>query len=238
MSYPAPKRLQVLISEAGIASRRASEKLILNGKVRLNGKIVRVLGTKADPRLDQIEVDGKKIELKKSEKIYFIFHKPLGVTTTLSDPHARKTIRDFFQDVKERVYPVGRLDRNTTGLLLVTNDGDLANKLMHPKFGVEKKYHVVIDQTLTLEEIKTLQSGIPMDGKKTAPCKISTLSPCRFEVILHEGRKRQIRRMMEYVGKKVLCLHRKSYGFLELGKLKPGQKRPLTLKEINELKKI
>lgn len=234
------KRLQLIIAEAGIASRRAAETLIKNGVVRVNGKMVSALGTKADPDLDQISVNGKTLS-HHSQKRYFIFHKPFGVMTSLSDPHADKTIADYFSDIPERLYPAGRLDQDSTGLLLVSNDGDLVHKLTHPRFGIEKHYVVTIDKVLLPEEIRTLENGIDLDEKQTAPCRIEIINQkmkqTQLLIILHEGKKRQIRRMIAKIGGKVLRLHRNQYGPLTIGNLKPGARKELTALEIARLKK-
>ncbi len=231
-----------MIAEAGIASRRAAEKLIQTDKVRVNGKIVRILGTKVNPNLDKIEVNGKPLSQKQIQKKYYLFHKPIGVTTTLSDPHAKKTVVDFFKDIPERLFPAGRLDQNSTGLLLMTNDGELVNRLTHPRFGVKKCYQVEVDRDLTEAELHQFKIGILLDGKKTAPCHIAKVSKnpnghARFKVTLHEGRKRQIRMMMKKLNANVITLHRETYGPLFLGNLKSGEKRLLTPHEIESLVK-
>jgi len=236
-------RLHVFIAKAGIASRRAAEKLIQAGVVRVNGQVVRTLGAKINPECDQVDVKNKRISSKAETKQYFLFNKPLGVTTTLSDPHASQTISHFFEDCRARLYSAGRLDQNSTGLLLMTNDGDLVHRLTHPRFGVEKGYRVKISKPLAPDELELLSNGVLLDGKKTAPCQIKIQSTHKegqqvLEFILHEGRKRQIRRMIEMVGARVLTLHRHRYGSLSLGNLKLGQKRALTELEVKQLKAL
>ncbi len=234
--HPKTKRLHVVIAEAGIASRRAAETLIQDGYVKVNGVRVTTLGIKVDPTKDKIEVDGKVLKSSgTSKKQYYLFYKPLGVTTTMSDPHAYETIADFLRDVPERLYPVGRLDQNSTGLLLLTNDGELAHRLTHPSFGVKKQYHVVLDQNLTRGQIAKLKVGVSLEEGRTAGCDIEQLASKEFLFILHEGKKRQIRRMAEQVGAAVVSLHREAYGPLTLGNLRPGEKRSLTLKEVKLL---
>ncbi|PIQ85301.1 MAG: pseudouridine synthase [Candidatus Omnitrophica bacterium CG11_big_fil_rev_8_21_14_0_20_45_26] len=237
------KRLQAIISASGHASRRAAEKLIQAGQVRVNGRVVTALGTKADSSKDQIEVEGTLLTSVPAAFRYFIFHKPFGVTTTLSDPHAKKTIADFFGNEPVRLYPAGRLDQNSTGLLLVTNDGELVNHLTHPRFGVKKYYQVVISRALTAAELRQIQEGIMLDDQKTAPCRVRLLNQkikkgVIIEIILHEGRKRQIRRMMRQIGIRVLKLHRIGYGPLRLGRLAPGEKRALSDSETKALKAV
>ncbi len=231
------KRLQVVIAEAGVASRRAAERLIESGKVRVNGKVVCVQGMKVNPQTDQIEVEGKLLKLPTGSKKYYLFHKPLGVVATLKDRHAKKTVADFFKDVPTRLFPVGRLDQNSTGLLLMTNDGELTLRLTHPRFGIQKVYKVLTREDLPAEKLNQFKHGLDIQGKKTAPAGIERIfkkssGETEFKVTLHEGKKRQIREMMKALGVHVIALHRKSYGSLTLGKLKPGEKRELTPEEI------
>jgi 23S rRNA pseudouridine2605 synthase len=224
-----------------MASRRSAEALIRRGHVRVNGKVVLTLGTKADPEKDAIEVSGKRISAGPLEYEYYLFHKPCGVVTTLSDPHAKAILSDFTRGIGVRVYPAGRLDRDSSGLLLLTNDGDLVYRLTHPSFGICKHYRVTIDRELSPRELSVIRAGMKLDGQKTLPCEIVRLKDLsaghtEFRMVLHEGKKRQIRRMMEQFGARVLALHRDGYGPLRLGTLPVGRIRPLTKREIRELK--
>ena len=232
--------MQVIIADFGIASRRAAESLIERGAVRVNGEIVTTLGTKADPDLDQIEVAGRLLNQRSIHR-YFIFHKPLGVTTTLRDPHAKKTVADYFEDIPERLFPAGRLDQDSTGLLLMTNDGNLVHKLTHPSFGIEKHYRVTINRVVAPEDIRKLEQGIDLGGEQTAPCRVEINSQKKarteLSIVLHEGKKRQIRRMIDRIGGRVIGLHRYQYGPLALGDLKSGKRKELTLREVEQLKK-
>lgn len=236
------ERLQVTLSRLGLASRRGVISMIEEGKVRVNGNVVREKGFRVDPEKDKIEVEGREdLAVRKPAKRYFIFNKPKGVMTTLQDPHAERTVADFFKDVSERLFPVGRLDRDTTGLLLMTNDGELSFRLTHPKFGVKKRYIAKVRGVVTDEEVRTLEKGVPLEEGPTAPCRIrvETRTPkgTMLEVVLHEGKKRQIRRIFDTIGHRVLELERVSYGSLALGELKPGQKRELHPQELKALQK-
>lgn len=234
------ERLQVALARFGIASRRGVVSLIEEGKVLVNGKAVLEKGFRVDPVRDKITVDGKPLAAGEQKKRYFIFNKPKGVMTTLQDPHAERIIADFFKDVPARLFPVGRLDRDTTGLIIMTNDGELAFRLMHPKFGVKKKYRARVEGIVTKEEIGLLEKGVMLEEGKTAPCKIEIEKAGRkdtlLSVILHEGKKRQIRRIFELIGHWVVELERLSYGPLSLGNLRPGEKRELTAQELRQLK--
>ncbi len=231
-------RLQSFLSQAGISSRRSIVQELEAGKVKVNGEVVRISSYPIFPGKDHVTYLDQEVTLS-PKRLYFIFNKPRGVITTAKDTHDRKTVLDYFKDVKARLYPVGRLDQDTTGLLLITNDGDLAHKLMHPSYGVEKIYEAVIDKEISKEEIKQLEQGIVIEEVKTAPCKIKTLSvrdgKSKVEIILHEGRKRQIRNMFQVIGMKVLHLHRKRYGPLNLKGLTPGKSRLLTDEELKML---
>ena len=240
---PSFKRLHVVIAEAGVGSRRYAETLIRDRKVRVNGSVIRVQGMKVDPAHDRIEVNGKTLRFEIPTKKYYLFYKPAGVVTTLKDPNAKRTVQDYFRDVPERLFPAGRLDKDSTGLLLMTNDGKLVHQLTHPRFGVEKNYRVTIDRALSIDTINALQRGIVLEGKRTAPCKIKPLpmKPNRgmeLMMTLHEGRKRQIRLMMKTTGASVVRLHREQYGPLVLGDLKPGEKRQLSQEEVQSLKRL
>ncbi len=237
------ERLQVVLARFGIASRRGVVSLIESGQVTVNGEVVREKGLRVDPLSDKVAVNSQELSTAvPREKMYFVFNKPKGVMTTQQDPHAERTVADFFKDVPERVFPVGRLDRDTTGLLLVTNDGELAFRLTHPRFGIEKKYHVVVEGVVAPHAVEELKKGVLLEEGKTAPCKIEMESKSPREtslyVTLHEGKKRQIRRMFEAIGHRVKELARLSYGTLSLGDLRLGQKRELRAQELRELWRI
>ncbi len=238
-------RLQSFLAQSGVASRRNVIAELEAGKVKVNGDVVRIPSYPIYPGKDEVTYEGQPVTLS-SNKLYFIFNKPRGVITTAQDTHGRKTVLDFFKHVKERLYPVGRLDQDTTGLLLITNDGDLANKLMHPSFGVTKIYEALIDKEISNEQVEQLKTGVLIKDEgeefQTAPCQIKVLntrdSKSKVEIELHEGHKRQIRLMFKSVGITVIYLHRKFYGPLNLKGLTPGQFRPLNNQEILLLKKI
>lgn len=233
-------RLQKLLANWGVASRRAVEKMISNGRVSVDGKIVTTQGLKIDPEtFPKISVDGKIIKprTKTSSSIY-AFHKPVGVLTTLSDPQGRPTIKKYLPSGK-RLYPIGRLDNNSSGLLLITDNGELTNRLLHPSFKVEKEYVVKITgSSLTKRERAEFRDGVEIEGKKTLPCKLNQhRNSMTYTVIIKEGRKRQIRLMFREFKKNVEMLHRVRMGPISLGNLKPGEIRPLTEKERNALLK-
>lgn len=235
------ERLQKVMSNCGVASRRASEQLILAGKVRVNGVVVRELGTKVDLDKDMILVDGKRLEAEK--KRYFLFNKPKGVITTASDDQGRETVMDYFKKVPERIYPVGRLDQNTEGLLLMTNDGELANILMHPSKLVDKTYEVKIKSRIADTVLQQLADGVELEDGMTAPAIVCYnrydvhTGITNVEITIHEGRNRQVRRMFEHFGLQVYNLRRVQYAFLTLSGVKRGAYRRLTPEEIAELYK-
>lgn len=235
------ERLQKVIAQAGVASRRKAEKLITSGVVKVNGKVVTELGTKVEPS-DKIEVDGVPIE---SESLHtYLFYKPRGVISSANDDKGRKTVVDFFEDVPYRLYPVGRLDYDTSGLLLMTNDGELANRLMHPRHEVPKVYVAKITGVLTPEEIHSLTHGVRIDGKKTAPAKLKILrtdAKKKFQIVqltIHEGHYHQVKRMFQAVGHLVDKLSREKYAFLTLKSLTSGEYRELTHEEVHKLKNM
>ena len=237
------ERLQVVLARFGLASRRGVVSLIEEGKVTVNGSVVLEKGFRVDAASDKITVNGEPLPSGASaEKRYFMFNKPKGVITTMQDPHAERIVADFFKDVSVRLFPVGRLDRDTTGLLLMTNDGDLAFRLMHPKFGIAKRYKARVSGAVAEEKIKRLEKGIELTEGMTAPCKIEIEATNPKEtllyVTLHEGKKRQIRRIFEKVGHRVLELERLNYGPLALGDLKRGDKRELRAAELKQLKQV
>ena len=235
----ATQRLQKILSQAGIASRRKAEELIQAGRVRLNGRVVTELGTKADPRTDRITIDGRPLRLS-SERLYILLHKPVGVVTTLSDPEGRPTVRDLLPEVRVRVFPVGRLDYYSSGLLLLTNDGELALRLTHPRYGVRKTYQVKVNGRPTAEALEKLASGVRLEEGTTAPAEVRVIrgsdAKTWLEITLSEGRKREVRRMCEQVGYRVEKLTRIRLGPLNLGSLQPGQHRTLTEREVYQLR--
>lgn len=234
------ERLQKILAKAGIASRREAEKIIGSGRVAVNGVIVSEMGHKADPEKDLITVDGAPIRLE-TAKVYIMLYKPAGYVTTLKDPQGRPIVTELLKDIKERVYPVGRLDYNTEGLLLVTNDGEWANRLSHPRHEVDKEYQVRIQGKISLEQIRRLAEGVELDDGMTAPAVVRRLRESEkntwVSITIHEGRFRQVRRMCEAVNLSVVRLKRSRYGFLDLGKLKPGEYRVLTEREVELLQK-
>jgi 23S rRNA pseudouridine2605 synthase len=233
-------RLQKLISQAGITSRRKAETLITDGCVTINGRIVTELGSKADPERDHVKVNGKLLRFE-SPSIYLMLNKPAGVITTVSDPEGRPTVMNLVRHVKGRLYPIGRLDYHTEGLLLLTNDGALAHTLMHPSSGVTKRYHAKIKGVVDDDQIARLSRGVKLQDGMTAPCTINKLrlheKNSWLEVILHEGRYRQVRRMFESIGRSVIKLRRVGYAGLPLGDLPLGQSRRLTPKEVESLRR-
>lgn len=230
-------RLQKLLSEAGVASRRKAEELIQAGRIRVNGAVAEI-GGKADPDRDKITVDGKPLH-EKEKKVYLMLHKPRGYITTMSDEMERKCVAELVRDVPERVFPVGRLDRESEGLLLLTNDGEFANAMTHPSHHVPKIYRVTVRPGVTEEQLIQLSTGMMIEGRKTAPAVVHVLSeePGRavLEIVLREGRNRQIRKMCEQLGLEVARLRRTAVGFLKLGMLPTGKWRPLTAEEVRRL---
>ncbi len=235
------ERLQKILARAGHGSRRACEEFIAQGRVTVNGKVA-VLGQKADPRRDEIRLDGERIRVEPAEKVYIALHKPRGVLTTTRESDSRPTIRDLVP-VPGHLYPVGRLDYESEGLILLTNDGDLTNKLTHPRYQHEKEYRVLVTRRPTREQVEALRHGVVMeDGRRTAPARVRvgetlTGKGTWLTIILTEGRKRQIREMCTRVGLPVKRLIRVRLGTLKLGKLKPREWRYLTAAEIRELKR-
>ena len=237
------ERLSKVMSNYGYCSRRKAEQLIANGKVKVNGKVVKELWTRVEES-DLIEVEGRPLE--KPEKIYIMLNKPRGVVTSTKDDKNRKTVIDLIP-IEKRIYPVGRLDYNTTGLLLLTNDGELANLIMHPKNKIEKVYIAKIKGILTKESIKKLEKGIVIEGVKTSRAKVKVRNVNKkknnsiVELTIYEGRNHQVKKMFKAVGHEVLKLKRERISFLELGNLKSGEFRFLTPKEVkkiyNEVKK-
>ncbi len=232
------ERLQKIIAKMGIASRRAAEELIIEGKVTVNGKTA-VIGMKADPSKDHIKVHGKLLT-KPEPKIYLMMYKPAGVITTMAETEERPTIRDFIRKIKYRVFPIGRLDYDSEGLLLLTNDGDFAQAILHPSKKIPKTYHVKIKGILADDSIKKLKNGVRLKDGLTAPAKVKKLRKSEenswIEITIYEGRKRQIRRMLERVGHSVIKLKRVKIAGIELGGLAPGAIRYLTPEEVTKIK--
>lgn len=232
------ERLQKFMSRHGLASRRACEEIIASGKVKVNGKIVTTPGTLVDPANVRVEVDGRRLDATE-QKVYILLNKPRGYLSTVKDPKGRKIVTDLLKDVKERVYPVGRLDYDSEGLLLLTNDGELAYWLTHPGHSVPKTYKVRIKGIPTRKELETLAEGVMLEDGVTAPAEISLIDEYEgnalLEVTILEGRNRQIRRMMETVGHAVVRLKRTRVGSLSLGDLKSGQYRHLKDDEVQAL---
>lgn len=233
-------RLQKHLSECGIASRRKAEELIAAGKVKINGHIAEI-GSKVDPKRDKVTVRGRAV-VPVNEKVYIMLNKPRGFVTTMSDELGRKTVSDLVADAGNRIFPVGRLDRDSEGLLIMTNDGDFANKLTHPSSHVNKTYRVTVKGAAEEEQLLKMKEGILLDGRKTLPCDcfVAERKPDRTVLIfvLNEGRNRQIRRMCEAVGLEVLRLKRTEIAGVKLGMLPQGKWRPLNEREMRRLTNI
>lgn len=234
-------RLQKYIAMSGTASRRAAEQLIDEGRVRVNGELVREQGVKVEIGCDSVEVDGILLKVN-DKKIYIALNKPAGYVTTVKDQFDRPTVIDLVEkEIHTRVFPVGRLDYETEGLLLMTNDGDWANKVTHPRFESKKKYYAVLKGVLTIPELNKIRRGVVIDGKKTRPaeCEIMEIDMgmTLVEITIHEGRNRQVRKMFEAVGHTVKALKRESIGIVELGNLPEGRWRYLTSSEIEYFKR-
>jgi len=235
------ERLQKVIAHAGVASRRKAEELILEGKVKVNGHVIKELGTKVNHH-DKIEVNG--IPLEKEEPVYFLLYKPRGVISSVSDDKGRKVVTDLFPNVTERIYPIGRLDYDTSGIILLTNDGEFANTLMHPKYQVDKAYVAKVKGIPTKETLRQLEKGIQLEDGKTAPARVKLLSLDKkkqtsiIELVIHEGRNRQVRRMFEAIGHEVMKLKRERFGFLTLQGLTTGEFRELSPHEVKQLRAL
>lgn len=232
-------RLQKMLADCGVASRRKSEDLIRNGQVKVNGKIAEI-GDKVDPYSDKVYVRGKRVTAAaKPKHRYIMLNKPRGYVTTMSDERGRKCIAELIADIEERVYPIGRLDKDSEGMLLLTNDGEFANHIMHPKKHVNKVYRVTVRPTITEEMIEKLQTGIVLDGRKTAPAQVRVVTKQEgrvvLEIVIREGRNRQIRRMCESLGLEVARLKRTAVGTVKLGGLKQGMYRDLSPDEVKRL---
>jgi 23S rRNA pseudouridine2605 synthase len=236
----AEERLQKLLAHAGIASRRRSEQLILEGRVTMNGAVITELGTKADPERDHIKVDGKRVGAPE-HLVYIAMNKPKNCVTTVSDPEGRPTVMDLLRGVRARVYPVGRLDYSSEGLLLLTNDGEFAKHITSASNHVTKTYIVKTNGQLAPEQEVKFREGVPLSGKKTAPAGLKLLQRAEnpwYEVRLIEGRQNQIRLMFKHFGRLVEKLRRVRIGFLDLGSLRPGKFRHLTPAEVARFRKL
>lgn len=236
------ERLQKIIAQAGIASRRKAEELILEGRVTVDGTVVDVLGFKVK-KGSEVRVDGKKVDGE--DKVYYVMYKPKKVICTLNDEHDRQTVVSLMSDVPQRIFPVGRLDYDTTGVLLLTNDGEFANAMTHPRFHLSKLYEVRINGVLTTPQIKHLEAGIELDdGTVTLPAKVwitrkdLARKATEFELTIQEGKNRQIKRMVEALGYEVTRLHRKKFAFIHVNDMKPGEYRRLKPFEVKQLRRL
>jgi len=231
------ERLQKLLAKAGVASRRGSEELIRAGRIQVNGVTITELGYKADPVQDTLTFDGKRIHFE--QKIYVLLNKPAGYVTTMADPQGRPIVSDLLRDFPERLFPVGRLDLETEGALLMTNDGELGNAILHPRYEVNKTYEAWVAGFPSARELERLERGIEIEGIMTQPAQVQVLKRSKnqslVEIIIHEGKKRQVRKMFQAINHRVMHLKRTAYGELRLGTLAPGKYRILGT---NDLKKI
>ena len=231
-------RLQKYLADCGIASRRKCEEYIQQGKVQVNGKVVTELGTKINPKRDKIKFENKEI-VEKRKLVYILLNKPIGYVTTVDDQFNRDTVLDLVK-VKERIVPVGRLDMYTSGALILTNDGDFVYKVTHPKHEIEKTYTVTLKGIIQNDEVEKLRKGVQIEDYTTKPAKVKILKTVqeknisRLEIIIHEGKNRQVRKMCEAVGKKVIALHRSKIGTIGVKDLELGKWRYLSLKEIQQ----
>jgi 23S rRNA pseudouridine2605 synthase len=237
-------RLQKILSAAGVASRRAAEDLIRQGRVTLNGRTITELGTKADPAHDDVRVDGRRVKRPERHR-YLLLNKPRGYVTTRVDPHRRPTVLDLLHGVREYVYPVGRLDVDSTGLLLLTNDGELAAQLTHPRHEVEREYHAWVLGRPDEHDLQRLRRGVTIEGRRTTPARVEVLREGRggrahqtqLSFVLHEGRNRQVRKMCDAVGHPVVDLERVRFGSVTDRRLGPGEFRELSEEEVRRLKR-
>jgi 23S rRNA pseudouridine2605 synthase len=237
-------RVQKLISMAGIASRRSAERLILEGRVSINGEVVRTLGGRADPSTDEVRVDGRRLRLDRRQR-YILLNKPRGYVTTRKDPEGRRTVMDLLVGVRDYVYPVGRLDYDSEGLLLLTSDGDLAARLTHPRHDVERVYEAIVLGIPEEGALDQLRRGVYLDGARTRPAQVRRGAAVtkgrqqltRLTITLKEGRNRQVRRMCASIGHPVRRLTRLRMGPIRLGELRPGHWRDLSPNEVDKLKR-
>ena len=232
-------RLQKYLASCGVASRRNAEQIILEGRVSVNGEIVNLLGTQVNELTDIVQVDGCIVK-PETEKHYLAYNKPIGEVTTVSDPEGRATVMDRFRDYPVRLFPVGRLDYDSEGLLLLTNDGDLMNKVLHPSFEIQKSYVTKVSNNVSDQEIRMLRKGVIIDGKMTSPAEVRLIRHETFStdllITIHEGRNRQVRKMIESIGHQVVRLKRVRFGPVQLGDLPSGMWRNLTDEEIEKLR--
>lgn len=237
------ERLQKFLARAGISSRRGAEELISKGEIRVNGKVVTELGTKINPAKDRVTYQKQLVQIT-HKKVYYILNKPKGYISTVKDDRGRKTVVDILSNVEERIFPIGRLDYNTEGLLLLTNDGDFMQKLIHPKYEIEKTYVVKIGGRINEEEMQKLADGVMLDGRKTSPATIYYNGYDRdkqisdLEITIHEGRNRQVRRMFEAIGYEVKALKRITFAGLTLNGLPRGRYRQLYPNELKKLRAL
>jgi len=229
-------RLNKFLADAGVASRRSSESIIREGRVTINGFVVTDFATDVDVDLDKVEVDGRPVHVHQ-KNVYIMLHKPMNYVTTVKDEKGRDSVVDLVK-IAERVFPVGRLDYDTTGLLLMTNDGELAFRLTHPKFGVEKTYVAVLSKKIGEQELAKLRRGVQLFDGRTSPAKVTKLGKEIVEITIHEGKNKQVKRMFRKLGFKVRQLYRTKYGSIMLAKLKYGQWRNLRPQELESLKKL
>lgn len=231
-------RLQKYLAGCGIASRRKAEEIIKQGRVRVDGIVVTTMGIQIDPAKQIISLDGKRVQ-PENEYVYILLNKPKGYVTTLSDPQGRPIVTSLIKDIPVRIFPVGRLDLDTEGALLLTNDGSLAQKIQHPKFEIHKSYEAKVTGLPNKKKITQLEKGIILEGRKTAPAKIIIKKKLKnsslIRITIHEGRKRQVRKMFQSIGHPVIQLKRISYGQLHLGSLATGQYKKLTTNDINKI---
>lgn len=234
-------RLQKFLSQAGVASRRAAEQLIKDGRVRVNGETVTEMGITVNPQTDHVAVDNRPVRPVAKQE-YLLLYKPVGYVTTVKDPYGRSTVTELVAEAGVRVYPVGRLDLDTSGVLLLTNDGELANRLTHPSFGVEKEYLARVHDLPDAEALTALAKGIKLDDGMTAPAQVRLVKGGRptsiVSLTIKEGRNRQVRRMLEAVGHPVVSLKRVRFGPLTLAGLQEGRWRSLSLREVAELRRV
>lgn len=234
-------RLQKFLAVCGVASRRNAEKMILDGKVTVNGRTITEMGVQVDENSDVVFVCGNRV-FPETEKHYIAYNKPIGEITSASDPEGRKTVMDRFEGYPVRLFPVGRLDYDSEGLLLLTNDGELMNHLLHPSHEVQKVYLTKVSNQVTDEELRQLRYGVKIDGKLTSPVEVRLIKREAFDTVvlvgIHEGRNRQVRKMMEAIGHQVVSLKRVEFGPIRLNDLPSGQWRRLTEQEISKLKEL
>lgn len=234
-------RLNKFMASCGVASRRKCDEIILEGRVKINAKVVRKLGVQVDPAKDLVTIDDGAIRIK-GEYEYYLLNKPTGYVTTVSDPQGRRTVMDLIPESSKRLYPIGRLDYNTSGLLLVTNDGELTQKLTHPSFELGKTYVAKVEGEIKSADVEKLKKGVDIGGFVTSPATVNVISAnkqeSKIKITIHEGKNRQVRKMFKAVGKRVTELERIAIGKISLSGLKSGECRSLTEKEIKYLKEV